>query len=124
MHTLWLHLKTDLSQMNTMNLPDSKAIACEDHLIIWFWEINMQKKGIEHKKIMAELKKLGDLLVKLRQQKPHFLLPSSRLELVKDIMQHTLLMGDKFYKKHEYFVSEIQQLIDTHYKNQLFFEYV
>ncbi|NOH64745.1 hypothetical protein [Vibrio sp. RE88] len=110
--------------MDTINQPDSKAIACEDHLIIWFWEAHMHKKGLAQKAILAELRRLGDLLVKIRHDRTNFLLPSSRLELVNDIVQHTLLLGDKFYEKHEYFVKEIRELIDEHYKNHLFVEYV
>ncbi|MCG9678944.1 MULTISPECIES: hypothetical protein [Vibrio] len=109
--------------METMPLPDSKAIACEDHLIIWFWETHLHKKGLAQNVILAELKKLGDLLVSLRQDTAHFLLPSSRLELVVDIVPHTLLLGDKFYEEHYYFVQEIRDLIDKQDQSQLLFEY-
>lgn len=98
--------------MNIENLPSSKTIACEDHLIIWFWEAYMCKQGQKDSKILIELMRLGDLLVELRQEKSGFLLPSSEPALVCDALDQTLTNGDIFYHKHKYFVEEIKLLVE------------
>ncbi|MBU2898885.1 hypothetical protein [Vibrio hepatarius] len=99
--------------MDTKNLPSSKTIACEDHLIIWFWETYMHNKGLEQSTILIELMNLGDLLVKIRQRQPGFLLKSSSSALVCEAVNQTLITGDVFYHKNKHFIHEIQLLIDS-----------
>jgi len=99
--------------MDTENLPSSKTIACEDHLIIWFWETYMHNNGLEQSAILVELMNLGDLLVKVRQTQPGFLLKSSSSELVCEAVSQTVITGDVFYHKNKHFINEIKMLINN-----------
>lgn len=91
-------------------LEKNELRAREDHMIVWLFEESLKRSGIIKTTIETELQFFADNLMILRNHSTGLILNGSKPDVLVDVYQHIILLGDRFYELNLPLAEEVMEL--------------